>query len=59
MAATKTIDFKDPFLITAWLDTALEKEKEKYKKCPVIRDLVSDHEAAQGWGYVNRRIFSC
>ena len=52
MAANQTIGFKDPSLIIAWLDTALEKEKEKYKKCPVIRDLNPGHEVANGWGYV-------
>ncbi len=50
--ANQTIDFKKPIRIIAWLDTALEKEKEKYKKCPVMRDLVSNHEAAQAWGDV-------
>ena len=44
--------FKDPLWITAWLDTALEKEKEKYEKCPVKSDLVPGHEVAQAWGYV-------
>ena len=48
----QVIDFKDPFWILAWLDTALGKEKEKYKKCPVLSDMVPGHEAAQGWGYV-------
>ena len=52
MAANQTIDFKDPLRITKWLDTALKKEKEKYKKCPVMPDMVPGHEAAQGWGYV-------
>ena len=52
MTANQTIDFKDPLWITAWLDTALKKEKEKYKKCPVMPDMVPGHEAAQGWGYV-------
>ena len=52
MAAKQIIDFKDPLWITAWLDTALEKEKEKYNKCPIVQDVVSGHEAAQGWGYV-------
>ena len=36
--ANQTIDFKDPFLSTTWLDTALQKEQEKYKKCPVLLD---------------------
>ena len=50
--ANQTIDFKDPLQITAWLDTALKKEKEKYEKCPVKSDLVPGHEVAQAWGYV-------
>ncbi len=44
--------FKERTWVFAWLDTALEKEKEKYAKCPVTRDMVPGHEAAQGWGYV-------
>ena len=48
----QAINFKDPSWILAWLDTALKKEKEKYKKCPVLPDKVPGHEAAQGWGYV-------
>lgn len=35
-----------------WLDTALETEREKYAKCPLIPDMVPDYDAAQGWGYV-------
>ena len=50
--ANQTIDFKDPLWITTWLDTALEKEQEKYKKCPVMPDLFPGHEVAQAWGYV-------
>ena len=52
VAANQTIDFKDPLWIITWLDTALKKEKEKYKECPVIPDLVPGYTAAQGWGYV-------
>ena len=52
MAANQTIGFKDPLWITTWLKTALKKEKEKYKKCPVMPDLIPDYVAAQGWGYV-------
>ena len=48
----QNIDFKDPLWIVAWLDTALEKEKEKYAKCPIIPDMVPGHDVAQGWGYV-------
>ena len=52
MTDPKGIRFKDRTWVLAWLDTALEKEKEKYAKCPVIPDMVPGHEAAQGWGYV-------
>ena len=52
MAANKPIDFKDPLYITIGLDTALEKEKEKYEKCPVKPDIAHEHVTAQGWGYV-------
>lgn len=34
------------------MDTALKKEQEKYKKCPVTPDLVPGHAVAQGWGFV-------
>ena len=34
------------------MDTALKKEKEKYKECPVTPDVVPGHEVAQGWGFV-------
>ena len=49
---TDKINFKKPIDILAWLDTALEKEKQKYKATPVNRDMIPGHEAAQGWGYV-------
>ena len=52
MAVNQSVNFKKPLRIISWLDTALEKEKEKYKKCPIIPDLVSGHEVVQGWGYV-------
>ena len=48
----QAINFKDPSWILVWLDTALKKEKEKYKKCPELPDIVPGYEAAQGWGYV-------
>ena len=48
----QAIEFKDPSWILAWLDTALKKEKEKYKESPVLPDRVPGHVAAQGWGYV-------
>ena len=49
---SQTIDFKDPLWMTKWLDTALDKEKAKYKSCPVTPDVVPAHEVAQAWGYV-------
>ena len=52
MATNQTITFKDPLWITAWLDTALKKEREKYKQCPVMPDFAPGHEVAQAWGYV-------
>ena len=48
----KDTRFKERIWVLAWLDAALEKEKEKYAKCPVTRDMVPGHEAAQSWGYV-------
>ena len=51
MPANK-IDFKDPLWIIAWLRTALDKEKEKYTRCPVVPDVVPGHDVAQGWGFV-------
>ena len=50
--AKRAIQFKDPSSILSWLDTALKKEREKFKKTPVLPDMVPGHEAAQGWGYV-------
>jgi len=52
VAGNKTIDFKDPLEITAWLDAALEKEKDKYEKCPVMPDMIPEYVDAQAWGYV-------
>ena len=52
MTANQTTDFKDPLRIIMSLNTALKKEKEKYKKCPVMPDLSPDYMVAQAWGYV-------
>lgn len=52
LAEARAAKYKDPLRITAWLDTALKKEQEKYKKCPVTPDLVPRHEVSQGWGFV-------
>lgn len=46
------IDFKDPLWITAWLDTALKKEREKYERRPVVPDMIPGHDSAKGWGFV-------
>ena len=59
METTQTIVFKDPLWITAWLDAALRKEKEKYRQCPITRDVVPEYEAAQAWGYVVAGYFLC
>ena len=48
----QTIDFKDPLWMTAWLDMALDMEKDKLESCPVKRDLMPGAEVAQGWGFV-------
>ena len=50
--AKAAINFKDPLWMTAWLDTALDMEKAKYKAWPVKPDLVPGHEVAQAWGFV-------
>ena len=50
--SNQTINFKDPLWITTWLDAALEKEKEKYRNCPVILDYNPGYQDAQAWGYV-------
>ena len=50
--AKNATNYKDPMWMTAWLDTALDMEKAKYKACPVKRDLVPGHEVAQAWGFV-------
>ena len=52
MAAKQNIDFKDPLYMTAWLEAALRKEKEKYEKCPVMPDVIPGYIDAQAWGYV-------
>ena len=45
-------EFKDPPSIIVWLEAALNKEKEKYKACPVGEDLIPGYVDSQGWGYV-------
>ena len=46
------IDFKDVEWALEWMEIALNKEKEKYTKCPVVHDMVPGHMNVQGWGYV-------
>lgn len=50
--ATQKIDFKKPLWMVHFLDTAVNKEKEKIQKSPVGSDYVPDQVAANGWGYV-------
>ena len=46
-------NYKDPKWAVMWLDTALEKEEEKYARCPLNHnEMVSGHIAAEAWGYV-------
>ena len=52
MSGKQQVRFKDDLQIEGWLETALEKEREKYAKCPVVADAVPGHAAAQGWGFV-------
>ena len=52
MAANRTAAFKDPLWSIAWLEAALEKEQEKFDKCPVMPDMVPGYVDAQAWGYV-------
>lgn len=52
MATNHKIQFKDPQEIIIWLDAALKAEREKYKQCPVLPDVIPGYEAAQAWGYV-------
>ena len=49
---TDKITYKEPPYVSAWLNTALKKEWQKYAATPVAPDLVPGHEAAQAWGYV-------
>ncbi len=44
--------YREPLWLAAYLEGALEKEKEKYVKCPVMPDRIPDYTAAQGWGFV-------
>ena len=52
MTANKAITYKKPNMALQWLETALNKEKEKYRKCPIKPDMAPDFETAQEWGYV-------
>ena len=49
---TGKIIYKEPLYVWAWLNTALEKEWQKYAATPVAPDMMPGHEAAQAWGYV-------
>ena len=44
--------FKDPLYMTAWLEVALKKEREKYEKCPIMPDMAPGYDEAQAWGYI-------
>ena len=46
------IKFKEDIWVRTWLQTALKTECRKFRDCPVVPDLVPDHDLAQAWGYV-------
>lgn len=48
----RKIAHKKPRYVWVWLNTALEKERQKYATTPVMPDMVPGHEMAQAWGYV-------
>ncbi|MYC68994.1 MAG: hypothetical protein F4X12_22020 [Acidobacteriia bacterium] len=52
MPNSQKIKFKDPIRIIAWLEAALEHEREKYQKAPVQPDSVPQYEMARAWGFV-------
>ena len=52
MSTSPNQQFKDPRRAIPWLQAALDKECEKYERCPVLPDMVPGYETAQGWGYV-------
>ncbi len=52
MTADRDIEYNNPKMALEWLETAFNKEKEKYQKCPVQSDMAPGFEIAQGWGYV-------
>lgn len=44
--------FRESVFLAEFLEAALEKEKEKYGKCPVAQHRDADYTATQGWGFV-------
>ena len=46
------IEHKVPLHMLVYIRAALEKEKEKYQKCPVLPDLAPGFVDASGWSYV-------
>lgn len=52
MANGLRINFQDSEGIVFWLNAALEQEKKKYKKVPIVPDLMPEYLIIQGWGYV-------
>ena len=49
---TDKITYREPLYIWIWLETALQKEWQKFSATPVIPDMAPGHEEAQGWGYI-------
>ena len=46
------VTYREPCYIWAWLETALQKEWQKFSTMPVMPDMAPGHEEAQAWGYV-------
>lgn len=49
---TDKVTYKEPLYVWHWLNTALQKEWQKYSATPVTPDMAPGHELAQAWGYV-------
>lgn len=49
---TDGINYKDQLYLSHGLETALKKEWEKFRTCPVLPDMAPEHEMAEAWGYV-------
>lgn len=49
---TSQFDYKNSSKISAWLNTALVSECQKYKSNPIYSDIVVEFNYAQAWGFI-------